>query len=126
MIENKLKREEQIMKLFNCYSMVFFSLFSGSVYAASFNCDHARTQTEQAICEHRAVNDADVKMATTYNIIKRLVPMGTRGVIQDEQMKWLQLRDQCSNSRNCLIEVYKMRQQKLDMYMDRVYRQGPF
>jgi uncharacterized protein len=90
------------MKLFNLYSVVFFSLFSGSAYAASFNCDHARTQTEHAICEHRAVNDADVKMATTYNIVKRLVPMGTRGVIQDEQVKWLQLRDQCVNSSRCL------------------------
>lgn len=126
MRENKLKREQQIMKLCNLYTIVFFSLFSGSVYAASFNCDKARSQTEHAICEHRTVNDADVKMATTYNIIKRLVPMGTRGVIQDEQVKWLQLRDQCGNSRNCLTEVYKMRQQKLDMYMDRVYKQGPF
>ena len=114
------------MKLFNLYNVVFFILFSLSAYASSFNCDHARTQTEHAICEHRAVNDADVKMATTYNIVKRLVPMGTRGVIQDEQVKWLQLRDQCVNSSRCLTEVYKMRQQKLDMYMDRVYKQGPF
>ncbi|CAB1208201.1 lysozyme inhibitor LprI family protein [Acinetobacter bouvetii] len=114
------------MKIFTIYSAVFFSLFAGSTYAASFNCDKAKTQTEHAICEYRAVNDADVKMATTYNIIKRLVPMGTRGVIQDEQVKWLQLRDQCGNSSRCLIEVYKMRQQKLDLYMDRVYQQGPF
>ncbi|NNG81088.1 lysozyme inhibitor LprI family protein [Acinetobacter sp. ANC 5378] len=114
------------MKLFNLYCVVFFSLLSGSVFAASFNCDNALTQTEHAICEHRAVNDADVKMATTYNIIKRLVPMGTRGMIQDEQVKWLQLRDQCGNSSRCLSEVYKMRQQKLDLYMDRVYKQGPF
>ena len=52
------------MKLFNLYSVVFFSLFSGSVFAASFNCDNARTQTEHAICEHRAVNDADVNGVT--------------------------------------------------------------
>ena len=52
--------------------------------------------------------------------------MGTRGMIQDEQVKWLQLRDQCGDSSRCLSEVYKMRQQKLDMYMDRVYKQGPF
>ncbi|MGE8557142.1 MULTISPECIES: lysozyme inhibitor LprI family protein [unclassified Acinetobacter] len=114
------------MKLLTISTMVFISLLSGSGYAASFNCDKAQTQTEHAICEYRAVNDADVKMATTYNIIKRLVPMGTRGVIQDEQVKWLQLRDQCGNSSRCLIEVYKMRQQKLDLHMDRVYKQGPF
>ena len=74
----------------------------------------------------RAVNDADVKMATTFYIIKRLVPMGTRGVIQDEQVKWLQLRDQCGHSIRCLSEVYQMRQQKLDIYMARIYEQGPF
>ena len=94
--------------------------------AASFNCDKAKTTPEHAICEYRQINDADVKMATTYTILKRLVPMGTRGMIQDEQVKWLQLRDQCGDSSRCLSEVYKMRQQKLDMYMDRVYKQGPF
>lgn len=114
------------MKLFIICQVVFFSLLSGSVYAASFNCDKAQTATEHTICEHRAINDADVKMATTYNILKRLVPMGTRGVIQDEQVKWLQLRDQCGNSSPCLIEVYKMRQQKLNLYMERVYQHGPF
>ncbi|HRM50687.1 MAG TPA: hypothetical protein PL094_00965, partial [Acinetobacter johnsonii] len=60
--------------------------------AASFNCDKAKTTTEHAICEYRQINDADVKMATTYTILKRLVPMGTRGMIQDEQVKWLSLR----------------------------------
>ncbi len=57
--------------------------------AASFNCDKAKTTPEHAICEYRQINDADVKMATTYTILKRLVPMGTRGMIQDEQVKWL-------------------------------------
>ena len=95
-------------------------------HAASYDCQKARTLTEHAVCEHRALNDADVKMATTYSIIKRLVPMGTRGVIQDEQVKWLSMRDQCRDNINCLSDVYKMRQQKLDIYMDRVYRQGPF
>ncbi|MGE8539778.1 MAG: lysozyme inhibitor LprI family protein [Acinetobacter sp.] len=94
--------------------------------AASYDCQKAKTVTEHAVCDHRALNDADVKMATTYSIIKRLVPMGTRGVIQDEQVKWLSMRDQCRDNVNCLRDVYKMRQQKLDLYMDRVYRQGPF
>ena len=115
-----------MMKLLIVYSLTFFSLCSATAYAASFSCDQAKTATEHAICEHRAINDADVKMATTYNIVKRLVPMGTRGIIQDDQVKWLQFRDQCGNSSRCLTEVYKLRQQKLDTYMDRVYRQGPF
>ncbi len=95
-------------------------------HAASFNCERAQTQTEHTVCEQLSLNDADVKMATTYNIIRKLVPMGTRGVIQDQQVKWLQLRDQCQDNVNCLTEVYKMRQQKLDIYMNNIYRQGPF
>ena len=39
--------------------------------AASFNCDKAKTTTEHAICEYRQINDADVKMATTYTILKK-------------------------------------------------------
>ncbi len=114
------------MKICKCAALFLCSAFSFTIYAASFNCDKARTEVEHAVCEYRVINDADVKMATTYNILKRLVPMGTRGVIQDEQVKWLQLRDQCGNSSRCLSEVYKMRQQKLDLYMDRIYKQGPF
>ena len=114
------------MRVLHLFVGVVLSVLATSSYAASFNCDKARTATEHAICDTRTVNDADVKMATTYNIIKRLVPMGTRGMIQDEQVKWLQLRDQCGDSSRCLSEVYNMRQQKLDMYMDRVYKQGPF
>ena len=95
-------------------------------HAASFNCDKAETQTEHAICEHRELNDADVKMAHTYNIVRKLFSMSTRGVVQDQQVKWLQLRNECQDNVACLVDVYKMRQQKLDMYMDRIYKQGPF
>lgn len=104
--------------------MIF--LIANSVQAASFNCEKAATKTEHAVCKYLQLNDADVKMATTYNIIRKLVPMGTRGVIQDQQVKWLQLRDQCQDNVSCLNDVYKMRQQKLDIYMNQVYRQGPF
>ncbi|MEF9958026.1 MAG: hypothetical protein RR767_12645 [Acinetobacter sp.] len=108
------------------YVLTVFTCISSATQAASFNCDKAQTQTEYAICEHRNLNDADVKMATTYNIIRKLVPMGTRGVIQDQQVKWLQLRNQCQDNVSCLTDVYKMRQQKLDIYMNGVYQQGPF
>ena len=100
--------------------------FFSTSYAASFDCKKAKTITEHAVCDNRSINDADVKMATTYTIIRHLVPMGTRGAIQDQQIKWLQLRDQCRDNVSCLSDVYKMRQQKLDLYMDRVYKQGPF
>lgn len=101
-------------------------MFMVEAHAASFNCTKALTTTEHQICNTLSLNDADVKMVTTYNIIRRLVPMGTRSEIRAEQVRWLELRDECQNNVECLKHVYEMRQQKLDMYMDRVYKQGPF
>jgi uncharacterized protein len=114
------------MKIQQYLALVLFSGASYFTSAASFDCNQAKTVTEHTVCNHVILNDADVKMATTYNILKRLVPMGTRGAIQDQQVKWLQMRDQCRDNISCLTEVYKMRQQKLDLYMNRIYQQGPF
>ncbi|CAM4164662.1 lysozyme inhibitor LprI family protein [Acinetobacter pragensis] len=114
------------MKIQHCLILICLGCTGVSANAASFDCHKAKTVTEHAVCDHRDLNDADVKMATTYNIIKRLVPMGTRGAIQDQQVKWLKMRDQCQDNASCLTDVYKMRQQKLDLYMNRVYQQGPF
>lgn len=94
--------------------------------AASFNCQRAVSKTEHAVCEHRLLNDADVQMVTTYNIVRRLVPMGNRSMIQTEQVKWLNLRNQCQDSFECLKNIYQMRQQRLDLHLDRIYKQGPF
>lgn len=117
---NKMKINLSICIIFGSF------LLTMGGHAASFNCSKAQSQTEHQICEHLILNDADVKMATTYNIIRRLVPMGTRSEIQTEQSRWLQLRNECHDNVECLRHVYQMRQQKLEMYMDRVYRKGPF
>lgn len=106
--------------------LIFISLASVHSYAASFDCKKQLTVTEQAICKNLSLNDADVKMTTTYTILRRLVPMGTRSVIQDEQVKWLQFRDRCNDSVECLEQVYHMRQQKLNLHLDRIYRNGPY
>ncbi|MDY6488238.1 hypothetical protein SKM62_04335 [Acinetobacter faecalis] len=114
------------MKIFIKHLLMIMSLSLTQTYAASFDCNHAKTSTEHAICESLAVNDADVKMATTYKIVNKLVPMGTRSVIRDEQVKWLAMRDRCGKAEACLNEVYKMRQQQLDIYLQRIYQKGPF
>ena len=106
--------------------LIGLSGWGASIHAASFNCEKARTQTEHAICEHRAVNDADVKMATTYRIVSRLVAMGMRSQIRDEQFRWLELRDRCGSSLSCLTQVYDLRQQKLDEHLNRLYQRAPF
>ena len=115
------------MKLGLSIVLIFGSISSIQISsAASFNCQHAMSKTEHAVCEHRGLNDADVQMTTTYNIVRRLVPMGNRSLIQTEQVKWLNLRNQCQDSVECLKNIYQMRQQRLDLHLDRIYKQGPF
>nr|WP_314103580.1 lysozyme inhibitor LprI family protein [Acinetobacter lwoffii] len=114
------------MKFLSQGIVIFFSLLVGSAYAASFDCQKAETVTEKAICEHRLLNDADVKMSTSYHILRRMVPMGTRSVIQRDQVKWLQFRDRCQESVSCLSQVYNMRQQQIDLQFQRIYKLGPY
>lgn len=119
--------KNQILKYFlPICATIISSVFMISVQAASFNCAQAKTKTEHRVCENMSLNDADVKMATTYNIIRHFVPMGTRGAIQDEQAKWLSQRNQCQDNLQCLKSSYQKRQQALDLQMDRIYKQGPF
>lgn len=106
--------------------VIFFGLWAASVYAASFDCQKAATTTEKAICEHRVLNDADVKMSTSYHILRHMVPMGTRSMIQREQVEWLQFRNRCQESVSCLNQVYNLRQQQLDLQFQRIYKLGPF
>ena len=52
------------------------------VGAASFDC--AKTDLaadEKAICENRALNDQDVKMATTFDIVTQLMARGARDTL---------------------------------------------
>ena len=114
------------MRILKITLLILSSFTAMGSYAASFDCARAVTVTEHKICNQLGLNDADVKMATSYNILKRLVPMGTRSVIQDEQVKWLRLRDQCRDNLRCLNDVYAMRQQRLDLYLQQIYQRGPY
>ena len=109
-----------IMK--KCTFLLLMAGLSLHVEAASFNCERATTSTEKAICAKMSLNDADVKMATSYTILRKLVPMKERSMIQEEQMKWLQLRDQCHDHAKCLSDVYQMRQQKIDLHLNQIYK----
>lgn len=53
-------------------------MFAGAASAASFPCEKAQLRSEKTICQTRSLNDADVKMATTYAIVLHALPMGGR------------------------------------------------
>lgn len=102
-------------------------LAAGAASAASFDCNKARAPDERAICADRGLNDDDVRMAQLYGIVRKVVPMGTRGAIMDEQSVWLRNRRTCGPNRACLQKSYARRIQQLNAVLEqRVYPNGPF
>jgi uncharacterized protein len=93
-------------------------LLSGSASAASFSCSGASSPDEKAICADRELSEKDVRMTTTYDMLRQVVLMGGRGALQDEQTAWLQKRQQCGDNTVCLSHLYDDRIDELsDQYL---------
>jgi len=90
--------------------------FSGATpaAAASFDCEKAElAPDEQAICDNRALNDADVRMVTTFELLSGLLAMGARGTMQDDQIAWLARRQACGADVACIQSAYDERMKVL-------------
>ncbi|MEI9905201.1 MAG: hypothetical protein WDN06_15530 [Asticcacaulis sp.] len=105
---------------------VFAAFGAPAAHAASFNCSHAKTSDEKAVCASRSLSEADIKMATLFEVDTRLVAMGTRGDIQDAQVAWLKSRRACGKSTTCLTKSYARRIKELQANFDAVASRGPF
>lgn len=93
---------------------ILLSLMSHGAEAASFNCDAKELQPdEKMICENRSLNDADVKMVTTFELLSGLLAMGARGTMQDEQTAWLKKRQACGADAACIGAAYQERLKQL-------------
>lgn len=91
--------------------------------AASFDCDKPDLAADEtAICANRDLNDMDVKMVTTFELITGLLPMGNRGVVQDEQVAWLSKRQACNADLACLRTSYTERLAQLKTVYDMIER----
>ena len=91
------------------------SLLATLAHAASFDCDAEELKPdEKAICDNRELNDADVKMVTTFDLLSGLLAMGTRGTLQDEQTAWLKKRQDCQADAACIKAAYDERMKQLD------------
>ncbi|MEB3767312.1 hypothetical protein [Acinetobacter sp. MD2] len=100
---------------------------SFSLHAASFSCNQAMQPDEKTICQVRHLNDADVKMATTYALVLHALPMGGREQQKSVQAQWLKQRHTCGKQQRCLTQLYQQRQQQLDdIVQSRILSQGPF
>ncbi len=63
--------------------ILFASSLLSTAGAASFDCTKSDLAAdEKAICDNRALNDQDVKMATTFDILTQLMAMGARDTLR--------------------------------------------
>lgn len=94
--------------------------------AASFSCAGVSTPDEVAICKSCDLAQLDVKMATLYGVITKLVGMGQRGMIQDDQRAWLVERASCKGDAACLSNAYQTRIRAIEGMLSDIYSRGPF
>lgn len=96
------------------FGATLLSLASHGAQAASFDCNAKELQPdEKAICDDRSLNDADVKMVTTFELLSGLLAMGARGTLQDEQTVWLKKRQACGADAACIGAAYEERLKQL-------------
>ncbi|MHA7970814.1 lysozyme inhibitor LprI family protein [Rhizobium sp. CAU 1783] len=95
--------------------------FSSAASAASFDCNRQGLAADEvAICENRDLNDLDVKMVTTFELISGLLPMGNRGELQDQQSAWLRQRQDCGADVDCLERAYEDRITQINRVYDTI------
>lgn len=114
------------MKLTLLTLSVLLAFGGGGVHAASFDCRKASAPDEVAVCDSRELSELDVKMATLYETITKLVGMGVRGDLQDQQRGFLRARGECGQSRGCIRKLYESRIHALEAEVARVARGGPY
>lgn len=92
-------------------------------HAASFDCNaQGLAADEKTICDNRTLNDDDVKMVTTFDLLSGLLAMGSRGTLQDEQTAWLKTRQACGADAACIAKAYQTRLDQLKDTYDHLNR----
>ncbi|MFT3986837.1 lysozyme inhibitor LprI family protein [Aestuariivirga sp.] len=90
--------------------LAVWAIAQGPAQAASFDCTlKTLAPDEKAICANRDLNDADVQMVTTLNLLSGLMMMGGRGALWDDQAAWLKQRQACGGDIACIRKAYASR-----------------
>lgn len=74
----------------------------------SFDCAHASTATERAICSDPYIARLDVVMADVYRLAVRS-DQGIATRVRSSQRDWLRTRNHCGSDRDCLVSAYTVR-----------------
>ncbi len=93
--------------------------------AASFPCAKAEAADEVEICADRALSEQDVELATRFEILAKLLPMGGSGKLREDQEDWLKARRACGGDRLCLEKTYDGRLRRLRAGTDELAQRGP-
>lgn len=93
--------------------------------AASFPCDKAEAADEKAICADLSLNDLDVEMATRFEILRAMLPMGGNAKLREDQETWLTERRTCGGDVACLKQAYEGRLKTLRAVFSESAKQGP-
>lgn len=83
--------------------------------AASFDCNKATTEAETAICNDPELSALDERLSGVY-VRGRQVTKNVSGSyleIQNDQIDWLNKRNQCGPETSCLLNVYQTRIEEL-------------
>ncbi len=104
---------------------LLFVVLGSSAEAASFPCDKAEAPDEKAICAHLPINDRDVEMATRFEILKAVLPMGGQSKLREDQETWLTERRTCGADVECLRTTYDARLKVLRGVLAEFAKQGP-
>ena len=102
-----------------------FPVIPGPVHAASFDCSKAEAADETAICADLRLNDRDVEMATRFEILRSMLPMGGNAKLREDQEEWLKERRSCGRDRDCLLAAYDVRLKILRAVVAEFAKQGP-
>lgn len=103
----------------------FTTIFLFSIPAigssASFNCSDSSLKTdERTICKHIDLNDQDVRISTMYNMLEILLPPEQKSRMVIQQREWIQRRERCGASVDCLRNEYQGRLNDLNSYVEDV------
>jgi uncharacterized protein len=107
------------------FALLAAPLLSGAMqaHAASYDCAKPElSEDEAAICKTPRLNDMDVKMVTTFELLSGLLAMGSRGELQDQQIEWLSKRRDCKADIDCLTAAYAARMAQLMAVYDGIER----
>jgi uncharacterized protein len=94
--------------------------------AASFDCAKASHPDETAVCSSPALSTLDVRMMTLYEVVLKLVAMGVRADLQDQQRAFLAARATCGADAACIAALYDQRIASLQKVIDDIAARGPY